>query len=55
MVLEITDSVSGVNTSSDGRAESEEEMLIKDQEENTDEKILQQLSDRKFTLYTEHL
>lgn len=39
----------------DGRVESEEEMLIKEQEENNDEKILQELSDKKFTLYTEHL
>ena len=30
-------------------------MLMKGPEENSDERILQQLSDRKFTLYTEHL
>lgn len=52
VILEITDSVGGVNSSVDGRAESEEEMLIKEQEENSDEKILEHLAERKFTLYT---
>ena len=32
LIIEITDSVSGANNSLEGKAESEEEMLIKEQE-----------------------